>query len=44
MESEINFRILETIEGGTSIHSLKKEGKNQIPTKELLLFQEEIYG
>ena len=43
MESEINFRILETIEACKSIHSLKQEGENQISIKELL-FLEEIYG
>ena len=43
MESEINFRILETIEACKSIHSLKQEEENQISIKELLLL-EEIYG
>ncbi len=35
IKSEINFRILETIEACKSIYSLKKE-ENQISIKELL--------
>ena len=43
MESEINFRIIETIEACKSIHSLKQEEENQISIKELLIL-EGIYG
>ena len=43
MESEINFRILETIEACKSIHSLQQEEENHISIKELLI-QEDIYG
>ena len=43
MESEINFRILETIEASKSIHTLKQEEENHISIKELLIL-EEIYG
>ena len=43
MESEVNFRILETIKACKSIHSLKQEEENQISIKELF-FLEEIYG
>ena len=43
MESEINFRILETIEACKSIHALQQEEENHISIKELLIL-EEIYG
>ena len=43
MESEINFRILETIEACKSIYALQQEGENHISIKELLIL-EEIYG
>jgi len=43
MESEINFRILETIEACRSIRALEQEEENHISIKELLLL-EEIYG
>ena len=43
MESEINFRILETIEACKSIHVLEQEEENHISIKELLIL-EEIYG
>ena len=43
MESEINFRIQETIDACKSIHALKQEEDNHISIKELLIL-EEIYG
>ena len=43
MESEINFRILETIEACKSINALQQEEENHISIKELLVL-EEIYG
>ena len=43
MESEINFRILETIEACKSIHALEQEDENHITIKELLVL-EDIYG
>ena len=43
MESEINFRILETIEACKSIHALRQEEENHVSIKELLVL-EEIYG
>ena len=43
MESNVNFRILETIEACKSIHALKQEEENHISIKELLIL-EEIYG
>ena len=43
MESEINFRILETIDACKSIHALNQEDENHISIKELLSL-EEIYG
>ena len=43
IESEINFRILETIEASKSIHALQQEGENNISIKELLIL-EQIYG
>ena len=43
MESEINFRILETTEASKSIHALQQEGENHILIKELSIL-EEIYG
>ena len=43
MESEINFRILETIEACKSINALRQEEENHMAIKELLV-QEEIYG
>ena len=43
MESEINFRILETIEACKSIHALGQEEEIHISIKELLVL-EEIYG
>ena len=43
MESEINFRILETIEACKSIHALVQEEENHVSIKELLVL-EEIYG
>ena len=43
MGSEINFRILETIEACQSIHALEQEEENHISIKELLIL-EEIYG
>ena len=43
MESEINFRILETIESCKSIHALGQEEENHISIKELLVL-EKIYG
>ena len=43
MESEINFRILETIEACKNIHALEQEEENHISI-EGLLDLEEIYG
>ena len=43
MESEINFRIIETIEACKSIHALQQEEENHISIKELLVL-ENIYG
>ena len=43
MESEINFRILETIEARKSVHALQQEEENHISIKELLI-PEDIYG
>ena len=43
MESEINFRILETIKACKSIHALDQEEENHISMKELVIL-EEIYG
>ena len=43
MESEINFRIIETIEACKSIHALQQEEENQISIKELLVL-EDIYA
>ena len=43
MGSEINFRILETIEACNSIHALQQEEENHISIKELLVL-EKIYG
>ena len=43
MESEINFRILETIEACKSIYALKQEEEDHISIKELLNL-EKIYG
>ena len=43
MDSEINFRILETIEACKSIHALKQEEEKHISIKELLIL-EGIYG
>ena len=43
MESEINFRILETIEACKSIYALQQEEENHISIKELLVL-EDIYG
>ena len=43
MESEVNFRILETIKACKSIHSLKQEKENQISKREILIL-EVIYG
>ena len=43
MESEINYRILETIEAFKSIHLLKQKEENMISIKELLIL-DEIYG
>ena len=40
MESEINFRILETIEACKSIYALKQEAENHISIKELLILEE----
>tara|TARA_B100001057_G_scaffold484338_1_gene562307 strand:+ start:852 stop:977 length:126 start_codon:yes stop_codon:yes gene_type:complete len=40
MESEINFRILETIEASKSIHALQQEGKNHISIKEIFILEE----
>ena len=43
MESETNFRVLETIEACKSIHALEQEEENHISIKGLLVL-EEIYG
>ena len=43
MKSEINFRILETIEACKSIDALKQEEENHISIKELLILKK-IYG
>ena len=43
MESEINLKILETIEACKSIHALQQEEENHISIKELLVL-EDIYG
>ncbi len=43
MESEIDFRILETIEACKSTHYLQQEEENHLSIKELLIL-EEIYG
>ena len=43
MESENNFRIIETIEACKSIHALQQEEENHISIKELLVL-ENIYG
>ena len=43
MESEINFRIIETIEACKSIHALQQEEENHKSIKELLVL-EDIYG
>ena len=43
MESEINFRILETIEACKSIHAFEQEEETHMSIKELLVL-EAIYG
>ena len=39
MESEINFRILETLEAYKSIHALEQEVENHISIKELSILE-----
>ena len=39
MESEINFRILETIEACKSINAMKQENENHLSLKELLILE-----